>query len=98
MIYHGLFGMAFQEDGVMFAPVVPRTFETIRLTGVAYRRSTLNIIVRGSGTRIARFALDGQPQARPYISATLAGPHTVDIQLDDAPRCVKRAPIARCSV
>jgi hypothetical protein len=98
MIYHGLFGMAFQEDGIRFAPVVPRTFESIHLTDVVYRRSTLDITVRGSGTRIARFALDGQPQARPQISATLAGPHTIDIQLGDAPHCAIRAPVTRCSV
>jgi hypothetical protein len=98
MIYHGLLGMAFQGDGITFAPVVPRTFDSIHLTGVVYRRSTLDISVRGSGTRVARFLLDGQPQLRPQISATLAGPHTVDIQLSDRPRCVKRAPITRCSV
>jgi hypothetical protein len=98
MIYHGLFGMAFQEDGITFAPVVPRTFESIRLVGVAYRGSMLDITVRGSGVRIARFALDGQLLARPHIGTTLAGRHTIDIQLDDAPRCVKPMPIARCSV
>jgi glycogen debranching enzyme len=98
MIYHGLFGMAFQEDGITFAPVVPRAFENIRLTDVVYRRSTLDITVRGSGTRVTRFTLDGQFQARPQISATLAGPHTIDIQLGDAPRCAQRAPITRCSV
>jgi cellobiose phosphorylase len=98
MIYHGLFGMAFQEDGITFAPVVPRTFQSIRLAGVVYRQSTLDITVRGSGTRITRFALDGQFQARPQISATLAGPHTIDIQLGDAPRCATRAPITKCLV
>jgi hypothetical protein len=98
MIYHGLFGMAFQEDGITFAPVVPRTFKNIRLTDVVYRRSTLDITVQGSGTRVTRFTLDGQFQARPQISATLVGPHTIDIQLGDAPRCAQRAPITRCSV
>jgi Bacterial alpha-L-rhamnosidase 6 hairpin glycosidase domain len=99
MIYHGLFGMAFQEDGITFAPLVPPTFESIRLTDVAYRQSTLSITVRGSGARIARFALDGRPMARPSISATLSGHHTIDIQLSSTPGCVKRVPTraADCS-
>jgi len=92
MIYHGLFGMAFQEDGITFAPVVPRTFDTIRLTNVTYRRSTLAITVRGAGARIVRFALDGQPAIHPRISAALTGPHTIDIQLGHRTGCPRAAP------
>jgi hypothetical protein len=97
MIYHGLFGMAFEEDGITFAPVVPQTFESIRLTDMTYRRGTLNITVRGSGARIIRFALDGQPQIRPRISASLTGPHTIDIELSYAAGCARPAPRSKCS-
>jgi hypothetical protein len=90
--------MAFQEDSITFASDVPRTFENIRLTGVTYRRSMLDITVRGLGMRVTRFALDGPYQARPHIGATLAGPHTVDIELDDPLRCLRSAPKTRCSV
>jgi hypothetical protein len=97
MIYYGLFGMAFQEEGITFAPVVPRTFENMRLTGVAYRQSILSIAVRGSGTRIVRFALDGRPQARPHISAALAGSHMIEIELSQAAGCARPAPRSKCS-
>ena len=97
MFYRGLFGMDFQEDGITFAPIVPRTFESIRLTDITYRGSTLNIAVRGSGARITGFALDGQPQSRPYISATLTGPHTIDIELSTTAGCARPMPRSKCS-
>jgi hypothetical protein len=99
MIYHGLFGMAFQEQGITFAPVVPPMFERISLSNMAYRGSTLDITVSGAGARIARFALDGRPLARPAIDASLSGRHTVEIQLATTPGCGARGPTraASCS-
>ena len=81
MIYHGLFGMAFDETGMRFAPVVPENLQELSLSGVKYRDCLLKITVRGHGTKIARFALDGKPQAAPMLDATLRGPHEVEIQL-----------------
>ncbi len=76
---------------------MPQTFENIRLTDVAYCRSTLIITVRGSGARIMRFALDRQPQSGPHINAALTGSHTIDIELRDTAGCVKPMPRSKCS-
>ncbi len=61
MIFHGLFGMNFQPNGIKFAPLKPASVfaETISLEGVKYRGMVLNINVSGSGVEIASFEVDG---------------------------------------
>ena len=81
MIYHGLFGMEFEEDGIRFAPVVPRSFQRLSLSGVKYRHAILKITVIGHGTQIGRFTLDGKQQAAPTLDGSLHGEHEIEIQL-----------------
>ena len=80
MIYHGLFGMDFAEDGVRFAPVVPAQFGKLTLANVHYRDSVLAIEVTGHGAKVAGFELDGKP-APAFFDATLTGPHQVKIRM-----------------
>jgi glycogen debranching enzyme len=81
MIYHGLCGMEFEEQGIRFAPVVPQGFQKLSLSGVTYRHATLNLVVRGSGSHIQRFLLDAEPRAVPLVEASLQGTHQVEIRL-----------------
>jgi hypothetical protein len=60
---------------------VPAGFERLRLTGLTHRDLTLDVTVTGTGTRVASFALDGEPRADHTVPATLTGPHRVDIAL-----------------
>ncbi len=78
MIYHGLFGMDFAEDGVRFAPVVPEHFQQLVLEQVRYRDSQLRILVRGHGARVEEFKLDGKP-AKPWFAAAQKGSHQIEI-------------------
>jgi len=78
MVYHGLFGMEFTEQGVQFAPVVPDRFVQLVLDKVKYRDSQLRVVVKGHGTRVRQFKLDGQ-SAKPFIAAALTGPHDIEI-------------------
>jgi glycogen debranching enzyme len=80
MIYHGLFGMDFTEEGVRFAPVVPERFEQLVLEQVKYRDSQLRIVVKGHGTRIRQFTLDGK-STKPFFAASGTGPHEIEIHL-----------------
>ena len=73
MVYHGLCGMQFETGGIRFAPVVPRNFQKLSLAGVKYRECTLKITIKGNGTQVDLFRLDGQPQAAPFMDATLKG-------------------------
>jgi hypothetical protein len=81
MIYHGLFGMQFEEDGIRFAPVVPQKFQHLSLAGVKYRDCTLKITVVGHGTQLDRFLLDGKPQAAPMLDGALRGEHEIEMHL-----------------
>jgi len=67
MIYHGLFGMNFEPDGIRFAPVMPAGYTQLSLSDVRYREARLQITVRGSGTEIREFKLDGQKQRKPSL-------------------------------
>ncbi len=78
MIYHGLFGMDFQENGVRFAPVVPERFEQLTLSNLKYRDSELRVVVKGHGTRVRGFKVDGKAQ-RPVFDAAKTGPHEIEI-------------------
>ena len=68
MIYHGLFGMEFEENGIRFSPVVPGDLEHLTLANVKYRNSLLSIVIDGHGTHIEQFTLDGRQQ-QPFFDA-----------------------------
>jgi glycogen debranching enzyme len=79
MIYHGLFGIHFDRDGLRFAPVVPARFQQLTLANFRYRAATLRITIRGHGTTIDKFAVDGQSQEKPWLPASSKGEHTIEI-------------------
>jgi glycogen debranching enzyme len=79
MIYHGLFGIHFEQAGLRFAPVVPERFQQVSLANFKYRGATLQIVVRGHGTKIGKFLLDGRQEQRPVFAAGSRGNHQVEI-------------------
>jgi glycogen debranching enzyme len=79
MIYHGLFGMDFEENGVRFGPVVPRPFQQLTLSNLIYRDARLSLVVKGNGTRLRAFKLDGKNQRRPFFDAASKGQHELEI-------------------
>ncbi len=85
MVFHGLFGMNFDVDGVRFDPMVPDTFKNaMTLNKFIYRKDTLNMTVTGPGKYLQTFSLDGVQQAA-FIPAALTGTHTVVMTMANAP-------------
>jgi glycogen debranching enzyme len=80
MIYHGLFGMEFTEQGVRFAPVVPERFDQLVLEKMRYRDSQLRVVVKGHGTHVRQVTIDGK-SAKPFFAASEKGEHEVVIVL-----------------
>ncbi|HEU0302667.1 MAG TPA: glycosyl hydrolase family 65 protein, partial [Longimicrobium sp.] len=81
--YRVLFGMRFDADRLRFAPMVPPAYRGERtLENLRYRGATLAVTVRGHGNGIARVRIDGRPAERAEIPATLAGAHTVEIEMN----------------
>jgi hypothetical protein len=81
MIYHGLFGIRMQLDGIRFAPVVPEAFSMMSLEGLKFHNMTLSIKVKGHGTRITAFRIDDLVQSEAFVPMNLVGEHRVSIDL-----------------
>ncbi|MGM9826853.1 MAG: MGH1-like glycoside hydrolase domain-containing protein [Muribaculaceae bacterium] len=59
-----LFGIDFTEKGLAFHPFVPKALgEDRTLSGFEYRGCKLNITVKGFGSKISSFTVDGKEQA-----------------------------------
>jgi hypothetical protein len=81
--YRVLFGLRFRPDRLELRPMVPPAYAGERtLSGLRYRGAVLTITVRGHGDGVASVRLDGRPVERAEIPATLAGAHTVEIQMN----------------
>ncbi len=81
MIYAGLFGMRFQDDGLAFAPALPEGWGDVSLAGVHYRGAVLRVQLHGAGTVVRSFQVDGVERPAHLIPAGLRGEHTVDVVL-----------------
>lgn len=87
MVYHGLFGMQFQPNGIAFRPVKPASLfgnKPICLRGVHYRDAILNIRVEGSGSQVAACSIDGNKSSKQaFIDGNLEGTHEIVITLSN---------------
>lgn len=78
-----LFGIHFEKDGLAFAPFVPKALAAERtLTGFRYRNATLDITVRGYGSEIKSFTLNGK-EHKPFIPANIRGNNKIVITMAD---------------
>ena len=59
LILMGLLGMRFSTGGISFKPVIPRGISEVRLENLSYRDMVLNISIKGQGTSIKRFMVNG---------------------------------------
>ena len=81
MVYHGLFGLELKTDGIEFSPVVPDSFGRLTLKNFPYRKQVLSITVLGHGSKIICFKINGQTQAKPFLSSSLKGNQVIEITL-----------------
>ena len=78
-----LFGIRFEKDGLAFAPFVPKALAADRtLTNFRYRRATLDITVKGYGSEIKSFTLNGK-EHKPFIPADIKGNNKIVITMAD---------------
>jgi glycogen debranching enzyme len=83
LILFDLAGMRFDERGVYFAPVLPDDLHELNLTGIPYRRATLEIRITGSGSHIARMTINGQSTPNHRVMSTASGHLSVAISLEN---------------
>jgi hypothetical protein len=84
MIHTGLFGLTFTDRGLTFAPGLPAGWGDVTLRNLSYRAANLTISLRGAGTKVSSFTIDGKPAPGNAVPATLSGSHTVAITLTGA--------------
>lgn len=82
MVYKVFFGMDFQPDYLVFKPVIPSVYTgTKTLKNFKYRNAILNIEVKGTGSQITSFKLDGKVQPQHRVDGNLTGEHQIEIVL-----------------
>lgn len=79
MILDGYFGLRFEPSGIRFRPTVPNAWGGASLTGLRYRNATLDIRLKGSGTKVGDVRLDGRKVSR--VPGDLRGSHTIEIAM-----------------
>jgi glycogen debranching enzyme len=82
MILNDVIGLQFNENSLAFSPYLPGNIGHIELKDLAYRKSVLNILVKGKGGTIKKFKVDGRMQQGHSIAANLQGKHSVSIELE----------------
>jgi glycogen debranching enzyme len=83
MIYHGLFGFRFSNDGISFSPFLPDNIHLLEIKDLAYRQAMLNIKISGSGKQIKSFLLNGVKQSKHSLNSNIKGVNTIVIELNE---------------
>ncbi len=82
MVYRVFIGMDFQIDGLAFHPVIPKVYGGHRsLTNFKYRNTTLNIEIKGHGTKIKSVTIDGKPTDQAFVLGDWTGEHQIVIEM-----------------
>ncbi len=90
LVHKILFGMEFEENKLIFNPLVPKALKGKKtLKNFRYRKALLHIEMEGFGNQISTFEVDGKVSA-PEISAKLNGEHHIRIVLTNKADSDKR--------
>lgn len=82
MVYRVFMGMHFEENQLVFEPVIPKNYGGVkRLNNFKYRNATLDITVEGFGNQIEGVTIDGKEAVKAIIPAAFTGKHTVNIKM-----------------
>jgi glycogen debranching enzyme len=85
MVYRVFMGMNFEEDKLIFSPVVPKKYGgTKSLKNFKYRKAILDITVDGYGNKIASVMIDEKKIDKAIINSDLVGNHSIRIQLTNS--------------
>jgi hypothetical protein len=82
-----LFGIHFEEDGLLFAPMVPQTLADSRiLSNFPYRGASLNIRVNGYGDSVKSISLNDKALEPGAVipAKLLKGECNIDIEMSDS--------------
>ena len=82
LVYKGLFGLEFKEDGLHVAPFVPKEMQgNWKLSNFKYRNALIDFEMTGWGNQMASISIDGAALVGNRIPTDLTGRHTLKITL-----------------
>lgn len=81
LIYYGVMGMEYDIEGLRFHPAVPRELKHMKIERLPYRKSVLDIEIKGWGTRLKQMLLDGSPCEQ--IPASSMGNHSIVLLMEN---------------
>lgn len=84
LFVNAIAGIRFEADGLHFSPAVPQGFKTpLRLYGLRYGDSTLDISIHGNGCTVSQIELDGIPLADRIVPRHISGRHSLRITVEN---------------
>ena len=81
LVLMGLFGMAFDTDGIRFRPCLPWRSEAVRVQGLRYRDAELDIHLTGHGTRMVSIRANGVAASEAFVPVAAQGKQRIEIEL-----------------
>ena len=82
MIYSGMFGIIPDERGISISPSVPSELSTVRLSGLKYQDMLINVTIKGNGTEIGSFKVNGIESEVAFIHKDGTGVQSIEIILE----------------
>ena len=82
MIHYGIAGIRMDENRMTFSPYLPEDVHYLKITGLVYRQSRLNVVIKGSGKKIKAFLLNGVQQIEFIISSGIKGENEIEIVME----------------
>ncbi len=82
MIYYGLAGMKIENESISFAPFLPENIHYLEFDGIKYRDADLKIRLKGTGSKIKSFLVNGNKQSKFSIDAKVKGVTEISIELE----------------
>jgi hypothetical protein len=82
MIQFGLAGIRLESNGISFSPYLPENIHLLEIKDLHYRRSVLNIVIRGSGSKINSFIVNGVSQSNFHLDSAIKGKNDISIEMN----------------
>jgi len=81
MVINGLVGLRIEDNRMYFKPYLPDNISFIQLKQFKFHHSALQISVKGKGTKIKTFYLNGKKQTKYWIDSNLKGLNRIEIEM-----------------
>ena len=81
MILFGLAGIRIENDGILFSPYLPESTHYMEIRDIHYHQAVLNISIKGNGSKIKSFILNGKSQKKYRIDSDIKGTNEIKIEL-----------------